>query len=60
MCSSYEASEETKEELTKVLATNNIDIEDLSEVTQYFLDSIEIYKDDVNAVASQLLNAETD
>jgi len=60
MCSDYQCDSEAKEELTNVLATNNIDIEDLSEATQYFLDGIEIYQDDVNAIVSQLLNAETE
>lgn len=59
MCSSYEVDEEAKEELIKVLATNNIDIDELSEATQYFLDAIEISQDDINAIVSELLNAET-
>lgn len=60
MCSSYEVDEEAKEELIKVLATNNIDIEELSEATQYFLDAIEISQDDINAIVSEFLNAETE
>lgn len=59
MCSSYDVSEEAKKELTKVLANNNIDIDELSEATQYFLYAIEISQDDVNAIISELLNAET-
>jgi len=60
MCSDYQCDSEAKEELIKVLATNNIDIDELSESTQYFLCEIEISQDDVNAIISELLNAEAE
>lgn len=60
ICSIYDVSEEAKEELIKVLATNNIDIDEFSEATQYFLNATEISQDEINAVISQLLNAETE
>jgi hypothetical protein len=50
MCSSYQCTSNAKEELTKILSVNNINIEDLSEATQYFLSEIEITQDDVNAI----------
>jgi hypothetical protein len=51
MCSSFKCSDDAKEQLIEVLKNNNIDIDDLSEATQYFLDAIEITQDDVNAIS---------
>jgi len=48
MCSSFECSDDAKEQLIEVLKTNNIDIDNLSEATQYFLSEIEISSEDLN------------
>lgn len=52
MCTSYDYTEEAKNELVEVLANADVDICDLSENTQWFLDSCEISQDDINAIIS--------
>jgi hypothetical protein len=57
MCTSYDYSQEAKDELIEALAASNVDISDLSEATQYFLDQVEVSQEDINAIISKELNA---
>jgi hypothetical protein len=53
MCSSYDYKEEAKQELINVLAKHDIEVDDLSENTQYFLDQCEISQEDINAAKTE-------
>lgn len=54
MCTSYDYNQEAKDELIQAIAAQNIDIADLSEATQYFLDQCEISQNDINDIIKEL------
>lgn len=55
MCTSYDYGSKAKEQLLNALTENDIQIEDLEDSTQYFLDSIEISQEDIEKTKSELI-----
>lgn len=53
MCTDYDYTEDAKEELLGVLAKHSVVIEDMEEITQYFLYCLEIDQDDINAAKQE-------
>jgi hypothetical protein len=49
MCTDYQYRDEDKTALIEKLAENDVKIEDLDEATQYFLSSVEISQEEIEA-----------